>query len=130
MAATDGINRAVPDDEQQETTAVQQEDQMAVRTLVELMQAMMRQHEEQIKTMERKLEEQAKEFQEALKQPKKFFVGDKDEDADGKLKSLNTKDIKLPGEYTGKAEEFNEWYQRFQALLTSRHHSWKSLLDT
>ena len=30
--------------------------------LVELMQAMMRQHEEQIKMMERKLEEPAKEF--------------------------------------------------------------------
>ena len=89
--ATNGIPIPVPEEE------AEQGDQTSVRRLVELMQAMMRQHEEQIKMMERKLEEQAKEFQEALKQPKKYFVGDKDEDADGKLKSLNTKDIKLPG---------------------------------
>ena len=80
-----------------------------------MMQTMMQRHAEQMQMMERRLEEQAKKS--------------KENEEEGKLKALNTKDIKLPGEYTGKAEEFNEWYHRFQALLLSRHKSWKGLLE-
>ena len=50
------------------------------------------------------------------------------EEEEGTLKSLNMKDIKMPSEYSGKAEEFVEWYQKFHNLLVTRHSSWADLL--
>ena len=136
MAATDsapampqgmgGQDPAVPGSPVPETeTNPFAQEEPSVRELLNMMKNMMETYTSQVKTLEKKLEEKTREIEGIMK----LTAHEKNKgEEDGKLKAMNVKDIKPPGEFSGKDEEFMEWYQRFKTLLISRHSSWKELL--
>ena len=100
-----------------------------MREMMRTMQLMLRQYSEQIKALEKKLEDKDKEMAEILKKATEGEPTDaaKNKDGDKSLKPMNMKDVKMPTEYSGKPEEFQEWYQKFQNLLVTRHSVWKDV---
>ena len=51
----------------------------------------------------------------------------KPEDAD-KIKAMENKDIKKPGEYDNDSTEFNGWYERLTNLLRTRDPRWNKFI--
>ena len=47
---------------------------------------------------------------------------------DNKIKAMENKDIKKPGEYDNDTSEFNGWYERLTNLLKTRDHRWSGFL--
>ena len=45
-----------------------------------------------------------------------------------KLKPIDIKDIETPDKYDNQAAKFNNWFDKFKDLLTSRNGNWEKLL--
>ena len=52
-----------------------------------------------------------------------------DKDYEEKLKPIDAKDVKKPGEYDGDTKHFLEWYALFKDLLKNRNETWEPILD-
>ena len=50
------------------------------------------------------------------------------DDLEERLKGVEIKDIERPDKYDNQAAKFNNWFDKFKHLLTSRNANWEKLL--
>ena len=83
-----------------------------IQELVGMVKTMINAYETRLTTIQSSLDKKTKEMEEVIKKMDRQQQDRRGSDTDEKgLGPMNVKDVKLPQEYGGKAEEFQEWHQ-------------------